>query len=134
MLALKVTQIRFIPPEKYDKELLEKAYVRIMLDDDTYTTGFAKVIPHSAEDDVEESQVNDTNDSGNDAKEGKSPQLKRQRSVTTNYMKLVWDQPFFIKIGDQRDLASTSVYMMLCFNTQTEISFIDKMLSDVSST
>ena len=44
-----------------------------MLDDDTYSTGFAKVMPHTAEDDIEESQVNDTNDSGNEAKEGKSP-------------------------------------------------------------
>ena len=72
-LALKVNQIRFIPPEKYDRDLLEKAYVRIMLEDDTYTTGFAKVLPHSAEDDQEESPVNDTVDSGNDPKEGKSP-------------------------------------------------------------
>ena len=44
-----------------------------MLDDDTYSTGFAKVMPHAAEDDVEESQANDTNDSGNEGKEGKSP-------------------------------------------------------------
>ena len=42
-LSLRVLQVRFIPPEKYEKDLLEKAYVRIMLDDDTYTSGFAKV-------------------------------------------------------------------------------------------
>ena len=42
-LALRVLQVRFIPPDRYEKELLEKCYVRIMLDDDTYTSGFAKV-------------------------------------------------------------------------------------------
>ena len=53
-LSLRVNQIRFIPPDKFEKDLLEKAYVRIMLDDDTYSTGFAKVMPHTAEDDIEE--------------------------------------------------------------------------------
>ena len=43
MLSLRVLQVRFIPPEKYEKDLLEKAYVRIMLDDDIYTSQFAKV-------------------------------------------------------------------------------------------
>ena len=62
-LSLRVLQVRFIPPEKYEKELLEKAYVRIMLDDDTYTSGFAKVLPHTDEDDVEEVSLNITSDS-----------------------------------------------------------------------
>ena len=42
-VSIKVLQVRFIPPDKYEKDLLEKAYVRIMLDDDTYKSGFAKV-------------------------------------------------------------------------------------------
>lgn len=33
-----------IDPAKYPKELLEKAYVRVLLDDDTFTTPFAKVV------------------------------------------------------------------------------------------
>ena len=96
-----------------------------MLEDDTYTTGFAKVLAHSAEDDQEENPVNDANESSNELKETRSPQLKRQRNSTSNYLKLVWNQSFFIKIGDHRDISSTSVYMMVCFNTQAEISFID---------
>ena len=62
-LALKVLQVRFIAPEKYEKEVMEKAYVRIMLDDDTYTSSFAKVQVHNPEDDLDDSELNQTNDS-----------------------------------------------------------------------
>ena len=118
--------------EKYEKSMLEKAYVRIMLDDDTYSSGFARLMPHTPEDDIEdEVSLNKTHDS-TDMRMKESPQ-KSRRNPEMKYMKLVWDQPFFIKIGDQKDLSTTSVYMMICFNTQSEISFIDKMLSDVSN-
>ena len=107
--------MRFIPVDKYEKQMLEKAYVRIMLDDDTYSSGFAKLLPHTPEDDLEdEPSMNRTHDSTDMKKE--SP-MKTRRNPETKYLKLVWDQPFFIKIGDQKDLSKTSVYMMICFNT-----------------
>ena len=107
--------MRFIPVDKYEKQMLEKAYVRIMLDDDTYSSGFAKLLPHTPEDDLEdEPSMNRTHDSTDMKKE--SP-MKTRRNQETKYLKLVWDQPFFIKIGDQKDLSKTSVYMMICFNT-----------------
>ena len=94
--------MRFIPSDKFDKHILEKAYVRIMLDDDTYSSGFAKLMPHTPEDDLEEEvSMNRTHDSTGPKDE--SPQ-KSRRNPETKYMKLVWDQPFFIKIGDQKDL------------------------------
>ena len=44
--------------------------------------------------------------------------------------KLKWDSPLYVKIGGQRDIENTLVYLMICLNTESEISFIDQMLAN----
>ena len=51
-LSLRIQKVTGIPKDKFSKELLEKAYVRVLLDDDTFNTGFAQVVPDD-EGDVE---------------------------------------------------------------------------------
>ena len=90
--------------------MLQKAYVRILLDDDTFTTKFATLSPDG---------------------EG--------TLATCPFFRLDWHEeyseseamaPIHVPIGNKRDLNLTSVFMLLCMNMESEISFIDPMMAN----
>lgn len=128
--------------------MLKRAYVRILLDDDTYTTTFPRVSLMDlteSDDQIDDSEEEEENEDisqdeqqnrsaanqDNNEKSASLPRQKRHPKAPSDYLKLVWDQQIFVKLGPaQRDLTETSIYIMLCVNTEDEISFIDKMLAN----
>ena len=59
-LALRILSVRFIQKDQFDEKLLKKAYVRVLIDDDTYTTTFPRIsvmdLSESDEQDDEEEE------------------------------------------------------------------------------
>jgi len=45
---------------------------------------------------------------------------------------LEWQDAIFLPLK-QRDLSETSIFVMVCINTEAEISFIDTMLANVKN-
>jgi hypothetical protein len=96
-LELQILRLSNIPAGKYSDELLDKAYVRVLLEDDTFVTGF-----------------------GSRVAEGDS-------------VEIVWNKPVYLKLTNpSKPLASYMLYLMVCLNSEDEISFIDQMIGNVS--
>eukprot|EP00347_Sterkiella_histriomuscorum_P001758 403370798 len=78
----------------YSREELSKCYIRILLDDDNYNTGFGRIIE---------------SESGS--------------------IDIEWDEQIFVKVGNDKDVENCQIYIIVCINTESEISYLDKMIS-----
>ena len=114
-VQLKVGPVTGIPRDKYEMKSLHSAYVRILLDDDTFTTKFATLSP-DGEGTIDTCQFFRLDWYQDDEDVGSSS---------------VGDMaPIHVPIGNKRDIAATSVFLILCLNTQEEISFLDPMIAN----
>lgn len=50
----------------------------------------------------------------------------------TSESQLTWNDSIYLPLK-QRNLEETSVYVMVCVNTESEISFLDTMIANVSN-
>ena len=97
-LEIQILKLSGIPVGKYNDELLSKAYVRVLMEDDTFVTGFGEKV------------------------------------VDGDTIDIVWNKPLYFKINNpSRDPTQYQVFLMICLNSESEISFIDKMIGNVSA-
>lgn len=90
-------KISGIPVGKYSNNLLDKAYVRVLLEDDTFVTDFGA------------------------------------KSIDGDTIEITWNKPLYFKLSNpSRDPSNYQIFLMICLNTETEISFIDLMIGNVS--
>ncbi|CDW89014.1 UNKNOWN [Stylonychia lemnae] len=93
-LQIKISSIQGLNPADYERDELDKCYIRILLDDDNYNTGFGKV---------------SLQDNG--------------------LLDIEWEESIYVKVGNDKDVASTQIYIIICINNEKEISYLDKMIS-----
>lgn len=46
---------------------------------------------------------------------------------------LEWEDTLYVAVGGERDLENTQVYLIICVNTEPEISYLDRMIATVIS-
>jgi hypothetical protein len=89
-LELQILKISGIPVGKYSNHLLDKAYVRVLLEDDTFVTDFGT------------------------------------KTLDGDTIEITWNKPLYFKLSNpQRDPSHYQIFLMICLNTEQEISFID---------
>lgn len=43
-----------------------------------------------------------------------------------------WEEQIFVKVGNDRDVSNCQIYIIISINTESEISYLDKMIATVS--